>query len=408
MVRSKCRNVDTVMASTAALQFGQLLYTSLIETGAVGPAVQAIVSPLSVWFALLLLLNGAGVPSDNYSQLFKLVVGNSSSASSTDLTAFNGRAAMLQGLLADQSSSANKLVIANALWTKGVTLNPTYVSRMKLLFGAEVASVRSAEPINEWAAKVTNNLIPQVVSPSLNFNMVITNAVYFKGLWEHPFDKARTQKKNFTALTAEGTKVVQVPMMTRVMDPAQLQRGAQKVMYAEVPGKYRAVRLPYKGSSGLAAVLVLPDASTYTTVFDAAADITAAAIMDRKGWSRLLDGLVLSLPRFKVSVQQLKLNKVLQSLGVTAAFKASQADFSNLSNSTLFVSDVLQSAVVQVDETGTEAAAVTSVITLKSAFTPPARASLVFDRPFLFFLVEGSTQSVLFQGAVTDPTAGGA
>jgi len=60
LVRSKCRNVDTVMASTAALQFGQLLYTSLIETGAVGPAVQAIVSPLSVWFALLLLLNGAG------------------------------------------------------------------------------------------------------------------------------------------------------------------------------------------------------------------------------------------------------------------------------------------------------------------------------------------------------------
>jgi len=259
---------------------------------------------------------------------------------------------------------------------------------------AEVASVRSAEPINEWAAKVTNNLIPQVVSPSLNFNMVITNAVYFKGLWEHPFDKARTQKKNFTALTAEGTKVsqihdaiykryrpfksghamyahtsgcgekvtrilvdrhtdvllratsllqyvllvppttpphtpppllpptsppspqvVQVPMMTRVMDPAQLQRGAQKVMYAEVPGKYRAVRLPYKGSSGLAAVLVLPDASTYTTVFDAAADITAAAIMDRKGWSRLLDGLVLSLPRFKVSVQQLKLNKVWAGRG---------------------------------------------------------------------------------------------
>lgn len=72
---------------------------------------------------------------------------------------------------------------------------------------AEAASVRSAEPINEWAAKVTNHLIPQVVSPTLNFNMVITNAVYFKGLWEHPFDKARTQNKTFNALTAEGTKV---------------------------------------------------------------------------------------------------------------------------------------------------------------------------------------------------------
>jgi serine protease inhibitor len=122
-------------------------------------------------------------------------------------------------------------------------------------------------------------------------------------------------------------------------------------------------------------------------------------------------------------------------MGIQAAFNPKQADFSGISEEDLVVSDVLQSvscgsrppaaranpklmltcvmhaslpthtqAVVQVDESGTEAAAVTSVVMVTTAFTPNATPPLVFDRPFLFFLVDDVTQAVLFQGVVTDPT----
>lgn len=88
--------------------------------------------------------------------------------------------------------------------------------------------------------------------------------------------------------------------------------GTQTVRYADVAGQYRAVRLPYKGSTGIAAVFVLPDSKQYKNVFDAAAKITGAAVLDRTGWVNLFDlgSLAVTVPRFKVSVTQLDLTKV--------------------------------------------------------------------------------------------------
>lgn len=98
--------------------------------------------------------------------------------------------------------------------------------------------------------------------------------------------------------------------MSRVFKPRDLQ-GMQTIRYAEVANKYRAVRLPYKGSSGLGAVLVLPD-TKYKSISEAAGDITAAAVLDRSNWQGLFDvgTLSVSLPRFKVSVSQLSLTQV--------------------------------------------------------------------------------------------------
>jgi serine protease inhibitor len=73
---------------------------------------------------------------------------------------------------------------------------------------AEVQAVTSVAPINAWAAKVTNGMITQAVPPNTEFNMIITNAVYFKGLWEYGFDKAATRKRDFYALTSSGANKV--------------------------------------------------------------------------------------------------------------------------------------------------------------------------------------------------------
>lgn len=84
----------------------------------------------------------------------------------------------------------------------------------------------------------------------------------------------------------------------------------QAVALAAAPGKYRAVRLPYKGSSGLAAVFVLPDAEAYESIMDAAREITAAAVLDPKAWQDVSEPMAVSLPRFKVEVKQLGLKEV--------------------------------------------------------------------------------------------------
>jgi hypothetical protein len=73
---------------------------------------------------------------------------------------------------------------------------------------AEVQSVPSVAPINAWADKVTNGMIKQVVPPGLPFNLIITNAVYFKGMWEYAFEKSATRKQDFNAVTSSGERKV--------------------------------------------------------------------------------------------------------------------------------------------------------------------------------------------------------
>lgn len=73
---------------------------------------------------------------------------------------------------------------------------------------AEAASVKDVTPINAWAAKATNYLIPEVLPPGFEFNMALTNAVYFKGMWEYAFDKSKTQLKQFKALGKDGSNKV--------------------------------------------------------------------------------------------------------------------------------------------------------------------------------------------------------
>jgi hypothetical protein len=98
--------------------------------------------------------------------------------------------------------------------------------------------------------------------------------------------------------------------------------GTQAIRYANVAGQYRAVRLPYKGSTGLAAVFVLPD-KQYKSVFDAAAKITGAAVLDRANWVNLYDvgSLTVTVPRFKVSINQLAVTKVGDDAGVSSVSK---------------------------------------------------------------------------------------
>jgi len=113
----------------------------------------------------------------------------------------------------------------------------------------------------------------------------------------------------------------------------------------------------------------------------------------------------LALPRFKLDYDVL-LNDPLQALGMRQAFDSHNADFSAMADEPLFVSEVKQKSFVEVNEEGTEAAAVTTVtMRAMAVFRPEKPFEMIVDRPFLFVIGDNSTKSVLFMGIISDPTA---
>src|ERR1700674_1638047 len=188
--------------------------------------------------------------------------------------------------------------------------------------------------------------------------MLLVNAIYFRGLWQKPFDKSETVDAPFRA--ADGT-ITTVPMMAR----------AAGVQYAAT-STYEAVDLPY-GNSAFAMTVVLPNKS---------ADIDAfAQSFKQSKWSSVVSSLRDSdlevfLPRFRTEWKRL-LNDDLQQLGARLAFH--NGDFTRMSplRPSLVITRVLQKTFVDVDEEGTEAAAAADLI----ATSIPA--AFRADRPFL-------------------------
>jgi len=285
------------------------------------------------------------------------------------------------------------LNLANAIWyKKEFHLKPEFVSMNKQFFQAELGGVdfskpESAQTINHWADTSTHGKIKEVVQwpfdPALR--VILANAIYFKGKWDRPFDKLRTSQDAFH-LSAGGEK--QIPMMW--------QHG--HFNYQQGSG-FQAVRLPYAGKR-LQMYLFLPD--TNSSPAKLLADLNAETWRDKiLPQFRDNDG-ILALPRFKLDYSVM-LNDPLKALGMRQAF-AMDADFSTMADEPLFVSEVKQKSFVEVNEEGTEAAAVTTVAVAASAMLRPIELfEMIVDRPFLFVIADDQTKSILFMGAIYDP-----
>jgi serpin B len=350
------------------------------------PGTNIFISPYSASTVLQMACNGAGGQTKTEMQQ---VLGT------TGLAAEAVNAANKDCDRAINSQGTNVvLTAANAIWyRKGTPVKPAFVACNQQYFGATVDALdfddpRSVGIINAWASEKTHGRINGIADGLVNplTELVLANAVYFKGKWEEPFEVKSTKDRVFH-LRAGQQK--QVPMMEQT----------RKFTYRQGTG-YQAVRLPYQGWA-LAMYVFLPDAGSSPEKLigimtgDTWQRVTKSGFSDREG--------TVVLPRFKLEYG-VELKKPLKALGMRAAF--GKADFSGISDRGLFVSAVRQRAFVEVNEEGTEAAAVTMAPTAIGIEMNPAQPfQMIVDRPFLFLIEDQQTRTILFMGVMYDPGA---
>ncbi len=235
--------------------------------------------------------------------------------------------------------------------------------------------------INDWVSRSTRGKIDRIVD-GIPGNVVayLINALYFKGDWTHQFDRRQTREAPFYRL--DGTHKI-VPMMS--------QRREFPVLHA---AGFQAVNLPY-GNGRFSMVLVLPNEGSSLQAFYQ--NLTTARWAEWMSAFQTRDVMV-ALPRFSIEWEK-SLKEVLEAMGMEIAFDGGRADFSAMSPRKPWIGDVVQKTILEVNEEGTVAAAVTKVVMVESA--PP---ELRFDRPFFLAIQDNATGTLLFVGQITDPS----
>ncbi len=381
LARVACAETEEGLTSAYA-KFGFKLFHKLIENN---KDQNLFVSPASVAIALAMTYNGAAADT-------RQAMAGTLEFQGLSLDQVNqGNARLRQAL--DNPDPKVKLNLANSLWLQqGFTFKPEFLQSNEKSFGAALQVLNFADPgasktINAWVAKATAGKITEIVSRAQP-PLVIINAIYFKGTWTRPFDKALTKERPFTL--ADGRQK-SVPMMSQ----------AGKYQYWQSP-KFQAISLPYGEKGRFNLKIFLPVQGSSLKEF--LRELNAANWQQWQDKFQPTPGSIV-LPRFKLTYQA-SLAKALKALGMGVAFDQQKANFSNLCPATgVFIDDVIHKTFVEVNEEGTEAAAVTAVQMAGAARVPHPQEpfTMVVDRPFLVALDDSETGALLFLGAIVEP-----
>jgi serpin B len=291
-----------------------------------------------------------------------------------------------------------QLVTANALWgQQGYQFKPDFQEAIADFYDGALHQVNfrtqpdaAVKTINDWVSDKTRTRIKDLINRDLiddDMRLILTNAVYFKGQWEEEFEKTATRDEDWQG----GSGPAKVPMMH--------QSGGY--LYYEADG-FQALDLPYKGRQ-LSMLVVLPRKRDGLPSLESqwSAGDTYRQVMDGLEHE---DTVIVSLPRFKMEAE-FELKPVLCDLNAELAF-SDEADFTGIGTEPLKISEVIHKAFVEVNEEGTEAAAATAVLMARClGLGASAAKPKVFkaDHPFLFFIRDRKTNTVLYSGRVLDP-----
>ena len=295
------------------------------------------------------------------------------------------------------SSPGLELAIANSLWCdEQARMLPAFLTLAQEMYSAEVVSLPFQSPetvgrINAWVADKTRGMIGGIID-SLDPSQILValNAIYFKGLWKAPFEKPLTLEERFFT---PGNHSIKVPLMRR----------SGYYRYHE-ESTFQAVRLPYQGDR-VGMYIFLPSKKFGLPGF---LRTLTSAEWGRWMWTFTETEGMVGLPRFKFE-HCVELVPILANLGMSEAFDPGRAQFDGmvLPPSPMYIGRVIHRAVVEVNEEGTEAAAVTAIrmpLSSKRGFERQRTFQMILDRPFFFVIRDDQSNMILFMGALNDPT----
>lgn len=344
-----------------------------------------MLSPLSASTALTMLLNGCG--GNTYTQLKSTL--NYPEDMTIEEVNEAYKSLVSQLLIAD---SKVKLALANAIFYRnGFAVKSPFLNTMSTNFDAHIQALDFTAPsalsdINGWASDNTFGKVPKVLNQiDANAAMFLMNALYFKGDWSYQFDKDLTALRPFYL---DNGSSVNVSTMTGEL-------GA-RVAYGN---SYRAIELPY-GRTNFTMVIVVPE-NTLANFYQSFSGSVWNSITTALDANTSFGKVDVFMPRFKFSYEKV-LNDQLKSMGMVDAFDEVLADLSGIADASIFVSFVKQNTFVEVNEEGTEAAAVTT-IGVNFTSVPLDPPPFVIDKPFVFAIRERTTNTLMFIGQVTDP-----
>jgi serine protease inhibitor len=340
------------------------------------------VSPLSVSMALGMTMNGAA--GGTFDEMRETLGFAGLSQAEINAT-YRSLIELLLGL-----DRTTEMGIVNSVWYRqGFPFEQSFIDTVETNFDAEVVGLDFDDPgsvgrINGWVSSATNRRIDSIIDAiSPNSVMFLINAIYFKGVWVTAFDRASTRADTFRGV--DGAPI-----------PVQMMNTDGTFRFRSTP-EYTALELPY-GNSAFTMTIVMPSESQNINDY--------LASLDQSGWNDIVGGMgegeiMVSLPRFRLEYEK-SLKEPLKALGMPTAFQPGGADFTGLSpaGDQLFISDVKHKTFVDVNEEGTEAAAVTSVEVRVVSMPPSVR----IDRPFLFAIRERFSGTILFSGKIVAPS----
>lgn len=339
-------------------------------------------SPLSIKMAFAMAANGAEGETKN-EILDALDI--------DDLNAFNERA---KKLITDyEESDLINLKVSNSIWLNESKTNQKFSEEFadttSTYYNAEASTVddeTAVESINSWVNDATNGKIPSIISDN-DFWAALVNAVYFKGAWQNEFIEGATEKGDFTS--RDGS-VKETDFMHQT-DYFELYKGEDGVI----------IKLPYKYK-----MRAYDEETNEETLLEAKANISMYLVMsDCENIESLIElkaaqmerrYVNLSMPKFKIEFSA-TVNEMMKAIGINKAF-SKNAEFENMfDEGTMWIDKVLHKTYINVDEKGTEAAAVTALAMAGSSL-PPEPVDVAFDKPFAFAVKDDTNNEILFMG----------
>jgi serine protease inhibitor len=340
------------------------------------------ISPLSVATALSMTVNGAKgqTRADMMAALEQ---------TGMDIAEVNDGFKQLLLLLPSLDPEV-QVQLANSIWYRlGFEARQEFLDTNAEHFSSEIAALDFSNPaaretINAWVNDNTNGLIESIIDQPIAGDVVmyLINAIYFKGTWLYEFDPELTFDAAFKLQDGSTT------------DVEMMSYGETLLNYFETE-TFQAADLPYGDSIYTMSVLLPRPGNSVDDI---------VAQLNNTSWNQWADSyayqeMYFSMPKFEMEYKE-SLVKVLSQLGMGIAF-SSACDLTGIADASLMIDDVVHKSFIEVNEAGTEAAAVTAVVIIETS--APQIPSMSLDRPFVFVIRENQANSVLFIGKMMNP-----